>query len=153
MAARSVERGFERSELGLHALHFGVVGCECRPQLGNLTSKLRELGLIVAQSQVVQHVRKGLGRAGRCHFVAGLFADPLGLGYGEISLELLELFLGDIGFLRCKNQAGSARISLQAVFAALELDPHPIELACEPLRGVLGSFPSRFQVLLDEFGC
>jgi hypothetical protein len=86
-------------------------------------------------------------------FEGRLTGDAGGGGGREFLLELFEFLFGDVGFFVAgKHEAGGAGVLLEVVFGTFEFDAHVIELAGEPIGGLFGGFPARFEVLIDEFG-
>src|ERR1700722_340256 len=51
-----------------------------------------------------------------------------------------------------EEETSHTGIGLEPVFGTLQADTHVLQLASEPLTGVLGGLPARFKVLIDEFG-
>ncbi len=124
----------------------GVDGVE----LGDLTPQLRELGPIVPERLVVQYIGERFGRAPQRYFVAGLLGDAVGLRRRQIPLQPAQLVFEDADLLGRKHQPGLAGVGLQAVFGALELDAHVLQLLIEPTAGLVGGFAAGFEILRND---
>jgi hypothetical protein len=57
-----------------------------RVELGDLALQFGELGLVITESGVIEHVRERFGTTGGGHLPAGLFGDAIGLNAGEVEL-------------------------------------------------------------------
>jgi hypothetical protein len=148
VGALAVEIALQRSDLVLHLLHPGVGGGVGGRKLRHLPAVIAELALDVFQVAVVEHLADGIGGGVGGQLIAGLAADALGLGLGELFLKGLELRLGKVVLFLREEQLLAGGVGLQGVFGFLQLDPDVFHLVGQPFARVLGALPAGFQVLI-----
>ena len=107
-----IEGQFQSCYLSLDLFHRRVGRGQGRRNLGKLAAKVGELDLVILEGCVIEHFGEGLGRRCGRQLVFRLAGDAIRLSLGEFLLKLAELLLGDVVFLRGKQQAGSVGIAL-----------------------------------------
>ncbi len=149
VGALAIQGAFQVGDLGLELAHLIMRGRIDGGLFGVLAAEVRELGLVIAQAAVVEHLGQGLGGRSGGDLISGLLVDAVRLGIGERFLDGLETVVVHALLVAGENEAGILGIGLEAVLRILQAAAEALQLAGQPVGSSLRRLPHGLDVEID----
>ena len=118
--------------------------------LGILLAQIRLALEAVLQNRALSHGGKSVVITRFGQLINGLFADPIGLRFRQLAVEVGELLRGDVLLFVQGPDLIVAFVFDPGVFGGLHLGLQFIQLVRQPIGGLSCGFVAAAEILLDE---